>query len=136
MDSAMMSAHLQQLFAQEGVGAATGAGAHSSAPATQQLADKFQALYQHGHAAAPQNHGMDTETMISKVVRDQDVMTRAVSNDAMFMMHEMPHMTTQQGFAAQTQVMLEASGLECDMQVKLAVVTSTKDAIGTLMRNQ
>ncbi|RKP44564.1 hypothetical protein [Trinickia fusca] len=136
MDSAWMSAHLQQMFAQEVVGTGTSAHSTASAPETQQLADKFQALYEHGRAAAPQSNGMDTETMISKVVHDQDVMTRAVSNDAMFMMHSMPHMSMQQSFAAQTQVMLEASGLECDMQVKLAVVTSTKDAIGTLMRNQ
>jgi type III secretion inner rod protein HrpB2 len=130
MDQMFVSTHLQQLLANE-----TAASAPSS-PQTQQLADKFAALYDRGHMAPPQAHGMDTETMISKIVRDQDVATQAVSNDALYMIHSMPQMTMQQSFAAETQVMMEASGLQCDMQVKLAVVTSTKDAIGTLMRNQ
>lgn len=130
MTSMLVSTHLQQLLANE----ATAGSANT--PSTQQLADKFQALYEHGHMTAPQAHGVDTETMISKIVRDQDLATQAVSNDALHMIRSMPSMTMQQSFAAQTQVMLETAGLQCDLQVKLAVVTSSKDAIGTLMRNQ
>lgn len=130
MNSTLVSMQLQQVMAHESAASAPGS------QATQQLADKFQALYEHGHMSAPRSHGMDTETMISKVVREQDIATQAVTNDALYMIHSMPQMTMQQSFAAQAEVMMETSGLQCDMQVKLAVVTSTKDAIGTLMRNQ
>ena len=130
MNSTLVSMQLQQVLANET------AGSLSSAPATQQLANKFQALYEHGHMTAPHGRGMDTETMISKIVRDQDVATQAVSNDALHMIRSLPMLTMQQSFAAETQVMLETAGLQCDLQVKLAVVTSSKDAIGTLMRNQ
>ncbi|WP_206956688.1 type III secretion protein HrpB2 [Trinickia acidisoli] len=130
MNSMLASMQLQQLLAHESAASAPGSAS------TQQLADKFQVLYERGHMTPPQAQGTDTETMISNVVRQQDLATQAVSNDALFMIQSMPQMTMQQSFAAQAQVMMETSGLQCDMQVKLAVVTSTKDAIGTLMRNQ
>ena len=38
--------------------------------------------------------------------------------------------------AAAIQVQLESASLQVDMQTKMAVVTSTKDAIETLMKNQ
>lgn len=125
-----VSMQLQQVLANEA------AGNMGGSQSTQQLADKFQALYERGHMTAPAAQGMDTETMISKIVRDQDLATQAVSNDALHMIRSIPELTTQQAFAAETQVMMETAGLQCDLQVKLAVVTSSKDAIGTLMRNQ
>lgn len=130
MISMHVSMQLQQVLANEA--AANAAGSQT----TQQLADKFQALYERGHMTAPAAQGMDTETMVSKIVHDQDLATQAVSNDALHMIRSMPEMTMQQSFAAETQVMMETAGLQCDLQVKLAVVTSSKDAIGTLMRNQ
>jgi len=130
MNSTLVSMHLQQVLANET------AGSQAGSASTQLLADKFQALYEHGHMTGPHGRGMDTETMISKLVRDQDVATQAVANDALHMIRSLPMLTMQQSFAAETQVMLETAGLQCDLQVKLAVVTSSKDAIGTLMRNQ
>jgi len=45
-------------------------------------------------------------------------------------------MSMQQIATASMQVQLETAGMQVDLQSKLAVVTSSKDAIDTLMKNQ
>lgn len=45
-------------------------------------------------------------------------------------------MTMNQMFAASLQASAEATAMQIDMQAKMGVVTSTKDAIGSLMKNQ
>jgi type III secretion inner rod protein HrpB2 len=54
----------------------------------------------------------------------------------LYMISNAERMSMPQLTAATLQVQLETAGMQVDLQTKLAVVTSSKDALDTLMKNQ
>jgi len=66
----------------------------------------------------------------------QDAAFKTVSDDMLYMISNSAGMSMQQIATASMQVQLETAGMQVDLQSKLAVVTSSKDAIDTLMKNQ
>ena len=101
-----------------------------------QLADKFQSMVANGKMAKPEVNTPDAGAFIEKAVKEQDKAFNDVSNDVVFMMQDANRMSMQELTAAAMQVQVETASLQVDLQTKLSVVTSTKDAVDTLMKNQ
>jgi type III secretion inner rod protein HrpB2 len=97
--------------------------------------DTFQNLAQNSRMTAPDASGQ-TENVVSQLAQAEDTQIQSASNDALFLMNEMPNMSVQQLSAASMQVQVEMSSLTADLQAKMSVATSTKDSIETLMKNQ
>lgn len=57
-------------------------------------------------------------------------------DNAAFLSRHAHEMSTNEMLAASLRASAEATALQIDMQAKMSVVTSTKDAIGSLMKNQ
>lgn len=102
----------------------------------QALAGKFEGMMQPQVATAPVSSPDETSSMISDLVTNEDQAYQYVSNDLVFMMNNVDSMSANQLTTAAMQIQLETASLQVDMQVKMSVVTSSKDAIETLMKNQ
>jgi type III secretion inner rod protein HrpB2 len=100
------------------------------------LAARFSELMTHSRMVAAQPPGADSGSLISEMLRSEDVALQYVSNDMLFMLEHANGMTMGQLTTASMQVQIEAASLQVDMQAKMSVVTSSKDAIETLMKNQ
>jgi type III secretion inner rod protein HrpB2 len=131
MDATLLSHFYQQLtLAPERTGI--------EQPAPQQLADKFQALMAQGVPTPPVQSMPEhpDHNIVSKAVSEQADYYRQVPNDVMYMTQHMSSMSMQNMAAANMTVQLEISSLSADLQVKMAAVQSSKDAVQTLMKNQ
>ncbi|WP_412025854.1 type III secretion protein HrpB2 [Burkholderia cepacia] len=106
------------------------------APVPEHVAGSFEAMMQRG-VMGPSSGGGDTAgTMISELVRGEDAAIQYVSNDMLYMIHNVDSMSMGELTAATIQLQIEAASLQVDMQMKMSVVTSSKDAVETLMKNQ
>ncbi|MFP3247944.1 MAG: serine kinase, partial [Paraburkholderia sp.] len=77
-----------------------------------------------------------TGTLVSEVVRGEDTALQSVSNDMLFMLQNSSGMSMQQLTAATMAIQVESTNMQVDLQTKMAVVNSSKDALETLMKNQ
>ena len=132
MDFTLQTLLLQANLAQAGALSGTAA----SAPVPQHVADSFAQMMETSVMAPPAPKGSKTGAMMSEIVRGQDQAFQTVANDALYMMDNCDLMNVNELTAAAVQVQLESASLQVDMQTKMGVVTSTKDAIETLMKNQ
>lgn len=131
MDAALLSQLHQQLaLAPEGTGI--------EQPAPAQLADKFQALMAQGVPAPPVQSVPEhpDHNIVTRAVSEQADYYRQVPNDVMYMTQHMSSMSMESMAAANMTVQLEIASLNADLQVKMAAVSSSKDAVQTLMKNQ
>lgn len=134
----MVSQFHSQIGQSAGAGGAAGAEPSPPPTATQEQADRFQALMEQGtkappvqSVAEPSNHNI-----VSRAVSEQADYYRQVPNDVMYLMHHMSGMSMERMAAANMTVQMEISSLSADLQVKMAAVSSSKDAVQTLMKNQ
>jgi type III secretion inner rod protein HrpB2 len=97
--------------------------------------DKFAALMQQGQLTAPVD-GPDSQSLVTKLVTEQDDALQQVPADITFLMEHQSTMSANQFTAAALQVSSETAMLQVNMEVKMAVVKSSKDAVETLMKNQ
>ena len=102
---------------------------------TKSQGDTFQNMAQNSRMTAPEAPGQ-TENVVSQLAQAEDTQIQSASNDALFVMQQMPYMSVQQLSAASMQVQVEMGSLTADLQAKMSVATSTKDSIETLMKNQ
>jgi type III secretion inner rod protein HrpB2 len=109
---------------------------HAAQAAPAQGADAFRAMAQTSRMTPPQPPETDTGAVVSRLARSQDAAFRTVSDDMLYMISNAERMSMPQLTAATLQVQLETAGMQVDLQTKLAVVTSSKDALDTLMKNQ
>ncbi|MFC0402809.1 type III secretion protein HrpB2 [Paraburkholderia rhizosphaerae] len=110
--------------------------AAAAAPVPAHVAGSFEAMMQRG-VMGPGTPSEDTSgTMISEMVRGEDLALQYVSNDMLYMINNVDSMSMGELTAASIQLQIEAASLQVDMQTKMSVVTSSKDAIETLMKNQ
>ena len=107
----------------------------SGTSVTAESGDKFAALMQQGQLTAPVD-GPDSQSLVTKLVTDQDNALQQVPADITFLMEHQSSMSTNQFTAAALQVSSETAMLQVNMEVKMAVVKSSKDAVETLMKNQ
>ncbi|WP_323117780.1 type III secretion protein HrpB2 [Burkholderia alba] len=112
---------------------AAAAPAASDVPA--QVADRFQALMAHSTPTPPVAHAQET-TAISKLVESSDAQMRKVLNNVEYLGLHAQEMSMNQMLAASLQASAEAAAMQIDLQAKMGVVTSAKDAVGSLMKNQ
>jgi type III secretion inner rod protein HrpB2 len=107
----------------------------SATPVLDQSGDKFAALMQQGQLTPPVD-GPDSQSLVTKLVTDQDNALQQVPADITFLMEHQGTMSANQFTAAALQVSSETAMLQVNMEVKMAVVKSSKDAVETLMKNQ
>ncbi|MFW2364682.1 type III secretion protein HrpB2, partial [Burkholderia pseudomallei] len=112
-----------------------GAGAPAAAPVPAEVAGRFQALMSNAVPTPPLAHAQETSA-IAKLVETSDAEIRKVLDNVEYLNLHANEMTMNQMFAASLQASAEATAMQIDMQAKMGVVTSTKDAIGSLMKNQ
>ncbi|KER67578.1 hypothetical protein HR51_32565 [Burkholderia cepacia] len=106
------------------------------APVPAHVAGSFEAMMQRGVMGPSSGAGDSAGTMISALVRGEDAAFQYVSNDMLYMIHNVDSMSPGELTASAIQLQIEAASLQVDMQMKMSVVTSSKDAIETLMKNQ
>ena len=102
----------------------------------QQLADKFQAMLAQGTPHVPETNPIGHESIVTKAVTEQADYYRQVPNDVLYMSQHMSALTMDRLAAADMTIQLEIASLNADLQVKMATVQSSKDAVQTLMKNQ
>lgn len=115
--------------------APAGAGAPAAAPVPAEVAGRFQALMSNAVPTPPLAHAQETSA-IAKLVETSDAEIRKVLDNVEYLNLHANEMTMNQMFAASLQASAEATAMQIDMQAKMGVVTSTRDAIGSLMKNQ
>jgi type III secretion inner rod protein HrpB2 len=120
---------------QHGFPGVTEAGTDASA-VPQQLVDKFQALLAQGSPHMAETNAVDNNNAVQKAVEDQASAYQQVPNDLLYMTQHMDTMSMQRVVAADMTVQLEVASLSADLQVKMAAVQSSKDAVQTLIKNQ
>ncbi|WDD92584.1 type III secretion protein HrpB2 [Burkholderia sp. FERM BP-3421] len=98
-------------------------------------AERFQALMAGATPAAPVAHAQQT-TAISKLVETADTQMRQVLDNTEYLSLHAGELSLNEMLAASMQLSAEAAAMQIDLQAKMSVVTSTKDAIGSLMKNQ
>lgn len=100
-----------------------------------EVAGRFQALMSNATPVPPAAHAHETSA-VAKLVETSDAAIKQVLDNAAFLSRHAHEMSTNEMLAASLQASAEATALQIDMQAKMSVVTSTKDAIGSLMKNQ
>jgi len=111
-------------------------GERAAPPPSASATEAFQAMAQHSRMTSPKPPETDAGALISRMASSQDAAFKTVSDDMLYMISNSAGMSMQQIATASMQVQLETAGMQVDLQSKLAVVTSSKDAIDTLMKNQ
>jgi type III secretion inner rod protein HrpB2 len=127
MNPMMSSVQLQASLTQEFSG--------NPAQVSQQLADKFQSMVAHSTPHRPDDSA-HAPTIVTKAITDQDAAYAQVPNDMVYLMENGPMMSMDQITNASMFITLEMASMTTNLQVKMAVVTSSKDAVQTLMKNQ
>lgn len=127
MNPMISSVQLQAMFTHEFSG--------NSGQVSQQLVDKFQALVAHGTPHRPEDPS-HTSTIVTQAISQQDAAFTQVPNDMLYVMQNAPMMSMNEMASAGMMVTLETANMTANMQIKMAVVTSSKDAVQTLMKNQ
>lgn len=114
----------------------------------QSAAERFQALLAQGPnpAQAPGLEGVDGVTAASGAQHTPNIATRAIEeqadyyrqvpNDVLYMSQHLSALSMERLAAADMTIQLEIASLNADLQVKMATVQSSKDAVQTLMKNQ
>ena len=115
-------------------------GTSPAAPDTdavsQHLVDKFQAMMAHADHQAQQVAPAEHADLVTKAVEEQAGYYRQVPNDGLYMTQHMSALSMERLAAADMTIQLEIASLNADLQVKMATVQSSKDAVQTLMKNQ
>ncbi|WP_321816625.1 MULTISPECIES: serine kinase [unclassified Paraburkholderia] len=117
----------------------TGSGTHASTP-TSALAERFQALLEQEPGAQASLSATSASgsrlDVVKQAVEDQAADYRQVPNDVLYMSQHLSALSMERLAAADMTIQLEIASLNADLQVKMATVQSTKDAVQTLMKNQ
>ncbi|KVA24595.1 type III secretion protein HrpB2 [Burkholderia ubonensis] len=99
------------------------------------VAGRFQALMSNATPTPPVAHAHDANA-VSKLVETSDAAIKQTLDNAAYLSQHANDMSMNEMFAASIQASAEATAMQIDLQAKMGVVTSTKDAIGSLMKNQ
>jgi len=98
-----------------------------------EVANRFQALMS---TAVPAPSAAQETSAVTKLVETTDTEIRKVLDNTEYLSQHANELSVNQMFAASLQAAAQATAMQIDLQAKMSVVTSTKDAIGSLMKNQ
>ncbi|SFH90133.1 type III secretion inner rod protein HrpB2 [Paraburkholderia megapolitana] len=131
MDMAMIAQFQQQI-------ASTSSSTGVDASVSPQQADRFQALMNEGVPTPPVQSVPEhpDHNIVAKAVAEQATYYQQAPNDVMYLTQHMSSLSMERMAAANMTVQLEIASLNADLQVKMAAVSSSKDAVQTLMKNQ
>jgi type III secretion inner rod protein HrpB2 len=115
---------------------ATTPDAVQATQAPQHLVDKFQSMLAQVQPNPHALPGVEHPNIVTKAVAEQSEYYRQVPNDVLYMSQHMSSLSMERIAAADMTVQLEIASLNADLQVKMAAVQSSKDAVQTLMKNQ
>ncbi|KVM76398.1 serine kinase [Burkholderia ubonensis] len=115
--------------------APAGATSHVTPDVSPDVAGRFQALMANATPTPPVSHAQEGSA-ISKLVETSDAAIRQTLDNAAYLSQHADDLSMNEMFAASIQASAEATAMQIDLQAKMGVVTSTKDAIGSLMKNQ
>ncbi|KWO22283.1 type III secretion protein HrpB2 [Burkholderia ubonensis] len=115
--------------------APAGATSHVPPDVSPDVAGRFQALMANATPTPPVSHAHDANA-VSKLVETSDAAIRQTLDNAAYLSQHADELSMNEMFAASIQASAEATAMQIDLQAKMGVVTSTKDAIGSLMKNQ
>jgi type III secretion inner rod protein HrpB2 len=107
-----------------------------AAQAPQHLVDRFQAMLAQAGPSLHATHAAGQPNIVTKAVTEQSDYYRQVPNDVLYLSQHMSSLSMERIAAADMTVQLEIASLNADLQVKMAAVQSSKDAVQTLMKNQ
>jgi type III secretion inner rod protein HrpB2 len=107
-----------------------------SAPSTQALADKFQALMQRPTMAPPSEPQSDGATVAAKLIEFSDAEMQRTVDHVLTFGHNARYMSAPEMAAASMRVMCELMGTQLDEAAKLSVTHVMKSSLDTLMKNQ
>ncbi|MEA3120242.1 MAG: type secretion inner rod protein HrpB2 [Paraburkholderia sp.] len=103
---------------------------------SQALGDKFLALLAQATPHVAETNAAGSNNLVEKAVEDQANDYQQVPNDLLYMTQHMSALSMQRIAAVDMTVQLEVASLSADLQVKMAAVQSSKDAVQTLVKNQ
>lgn len=133
MEPTLSMLQMQAALAQAELPATAGTTAQ---PVSPQLAASFEAMMQNGVMTPAIPNADPAGTMVSEVLRGEDTAMQAVSNDMLFMLNNSNGMSMQELTSATMAIQIESTSMQVDLQTKMAVVNSSKEALETLMKNQ
>jgi type III secretion inner rod protein HrpB2 len=136
MDSTIAALHQYQSLVSQDITAGSPAAPAAPSPVSEDLAQKFQAMMAQTAPQAVGNSSSHTENVLSKAVAEQAEDYRRVPNDVLYMTQNMSSVSMDRLMAADMNIQLEIASMNADLQVKMAAVQSSKDAVQTLMKNQ
>lgn len=112
---------------------------------SQSAAARFQALLAQAPDALPPQGTQGVQAVegagqppniVTRAVEEQADYYRQVPNDVLYMSQHLSALSMERLAAADMTIQLEIASLNADLQVKMATVQSSKDAVQTLMKNQ
>ncbi|MDH6146199.1 MULTISPECIES: hypothetical protein [Paraburkholderia] len=112
---------------------------------SQSAAERFQALLAQAPDSLPPEgtqglHAVEgaghPPNIVTRAVEEQADYYRQVPNDVLYMSQHLSALSMERLAAADMTIQLEIASLNADLQVKMATVQSSKDAVQTLMKNQ
>lgn len=103
---------------------------------SQDATQRFGALMASGPMAVPASPVNTQPNPVASIAHAQDAAIRKVGNDAVWLSNNLSGLSVDRVFAATMLVQVETASLAVDMQVKMATITASKDALSTLMKNQ
>ena len=136
MDSTIAALHQYQSLVSQDITAGSPAAPTATSPVSEDLVQKFQAMMAQTTPQAVGNSSSHTENVLSKAVAEQAEDYRRVPNDVLYMTQNMSSVSMDRLMAADMNIQLEIASMNADLQVKMAAVQSSKDAVQTLMKNQ
>jgi type III secretion inner rod protein HrpB2 len=135
----MLASHLEQE-----IGRVLDTGTPATS-ASQSAVERFQALLAQApdslpaagaEGVHPAAAAHDAPNIVTRAVEQQADYYRQVPNDVLYMSQHLSALSMERLAAADMTIQLEIASLNADLQVKMATVQSSKDAVQTLMKNQ
>jgi type III secretion inner rod protein HrpB2 len=136
MDSTIAALHQYQSLVGQDATAVSPAAPAAPSQVSEDLVQKFQAMMAQTAPQAVGNSSSHTQNVLSKAVAEQAEDYRRVPNDVLYMTQNMSSVSMDRLMAADMNIQLEIASMNADLQVKMAAVQSSKDAVQTLMKNQ
>ncbi|MDQ7980264.1 serine kinase [Paraburkholderia sp. SARCC-3016] len=115
---------------------ATGAAGPDPGTVPQALTDRFLAAMAKAEPHVPPVHATGHDNIVVRAVEERAEDDRKVPNDVLYLRQHASGLSLDRMVAANLTVSEEVTLSTADLQVKMAMVNSSKDAVQTLMKNQ
>ncbi|KVU59678.1 hypothetical protein WK68_20400 [Burkholderia ubonensis] len=100
------------------------------------LAESFEALMKQPDMVAPVAEQFDASHAAAQMIREQNAQFVNVNRNMMETLADAPTLDLKEMHVRSMQMQVELANMQLDMAAKMGVVSSSKSAIETLMKNQ